>query len=1666
MSRDIKDFGNLRDNVSNPSGPTPAQAMPSDRQFAREFIGALIRLAQRDVGLLSDPTNVSDRQAAAAEVAEFGAASTDLALEFAKAAAEATSVEGRAHGTLRRAYRASKDSAQLGRAYMREAKTARDGSREILATMGALQAALRRQMGPDEAIRVIEKLETQVKEEAPELRELWMLLAEDVYVLADRPVDAALRRRERFSSLVEREPKAYEAHSTLALQTAALAQVAGSSDDDVMSWLDVAFQASPSMEGARPLLRKAWAEGQLAYVEKLLHALAQSSDDADIRSSTLYQLGMLYAWRLGAVPEAMRVLNEAFAAGASSGVSAVAFIALARAQGERAFPDEFAGALSQRVECAASSMERADLLTQMAERFDADLAIAESAIELAESALGEFPGWTPALRLLGTIHARDGRWEKLIELHMRQLEFERDPDERRRLHERIAEIAQDELRDVERAESHLLAALDHGWRSSTSRRLLQIYRETSRSIELVGHLLSCARSAQIRSEKLRFFEEAAVVSETRLHDVERAIAVWNESLGVDPTYITAISALERLYYGLNRWEELLALRDHEISLTPEHETGARTALMSGCGEIAVRRLANPDLAEEWYGRALALDPLCDDALRGLGTIYKQQSRWDDLVAMTERELDRSGTPERRARCLRLIGETYVRELNHLAGAAQAYRRLGQLGSEWHEEALIWLERIYEAQSDSEKRISVLRGRRKLVASEDDPRVRTWTSRLSFRVAEVLEWNQRKPELAALEYVGALGDPALVLEAIAALDRCLATGAVRPEDRTFVLDALREALEGLDARALRAAMELLLSEARRAKDDELSEQLLDMMTEIWVADPAVVEPAALRALQRKEFGKAERIRAKLFAATGAEARTSSPHAKTDHLRDVWRLLDSENVVDADTILGELPHPLASWLAQDAGLMRGFEGADDREQLSLIQQGAVSLSELVGDDRSWISRNLSVMAARAMHDRKRLVELLEFAARQAEEPVLELRLWLDASAEVLVDAATRQRWLRQAAALGIYDHPLREDLYRALQASGDMEGLAGALVDHVYSGEASGDALAVLALRAAHAWEHLHRNADALEMLRLATVSAPSSGEVACEKSRIELLMNDVDAARETLEQALSSGCEDDRRFDVVTRLGELHLRDGGDRPRAIALLEDAWATHGQRREVGLKLAQAHLAYGDAARGAGLFESILETPIAEDDIRYWVTLGRTRAERLDEVERGEETLWSVFEAWPERNEALHALHDIAQRKQRLIPYAARLESTLQSRADIRAPRRASLWMELGQTQHHELSRFEAAEYAFASALEAGADPSVATLRRAEAVSALDRKDAAAKLLVEAVGYEEFELQELGEVAEKLDVHFSHTRDHGRSRTIRQLRRSMGVQVPELKPGSRRVAREAVSAEFVWNLLGLGESFQLEREFLVELAPLAARVNRHEKPRLELERYSPEEYREFHEAWLNLQTYLSLENLKFQIAPNARVSLWLDAETVALPGARVGSSTIHSVNYHAGWVAGVSFAKLAPFIGMTDAKIRDLIAAVAQSVGLPFEGEAGVYAAEVQTSFAGALTGHARAVKRAQAALQGAPEVALRGGEGRMNQILGIGDRVGTAFADHAGESMREVLRSNGALLEVAGAIDPAGLQGHARARALFVWMLSDSYAQLRELLGIGQRNVDVR
>lgn len=1620
------------------------RAVPSDRLLPREFADELYRLATRDAELLNDPNFVSDRWLIAAEVAAFGLADENAAVRAATTAADAPSVDGRVFSTLRYAARIKKDARALQQNYVQDAERGRQAHDRAFAELGAMLLDLRAGAPAREALEILGRVKDAIRTLDPQAIALWRALSEDVLVAigkADRALDL---REQRWNHLQNQQDIDSEDFAALALSAAALAEHAEASPQDVLAWYDAAFGMEPDVRTARPMLRWAWKHNDYQRLDAVLHALADHAEDADVRASANYQQGMLRAHLMQNVQGGLASLRNATVSGRTAGLGAAAFLSLARSSHGNAVPHEVVDGLAARLEFAASGMERADLLTQMAERFDAEMQLPDVAVDMAREAVQECPDWTPALRLLGHIYGRDRQWEALVQLHATQLQCERDPDVCRTLHERIADVAYRELRETGLAESHLQSALEYGWKSSSAQLLAKIYRETGRWDVLYTHQLHAAEQSVAVGERLRLLQDAAEIAERKLHDLNRAVDAWTQALHADPDCSTAIAALERIFNENHRWEDLLRLSEHELSRVQHDHQSAYLTILCRCADIARTRLADLHTAESYYRRALEREPLYEDALRGLGTMLKEQGRWQDLIAMTEQEHDRAVSPERRAKCLRQIGEIYVRELNDLHSGLSAYRRLGALGSQWHEEALLWLERLYEATGDDDRLLGVMRGRREL-AADDEGR-----AKLSFRIAEVLEWKLREHAEALEAYVRAIDEPSVCDEVVAAMERCLAVGHISEDVRTAALQALQERIPHLEPTTARAAYELLLSHAQSHKDADEVIAWMEEMYARWPEDRWLAEHLALRALARGAWADAENVRA-TAAADGVDAQ-----------RIAWKALDAGDSLNDPNLLSDVPTgAVRAWMSRELGIPEGYPGAEERQVLRLIHNGGISVGELIQPADNWIEEHLAVSAARALGNAKVLEQNLESIAQQAEEPLLEMRLWLDAAGEGAIATDVRRSWLRRAASTGNYEHPLREDVYRALQTTGDIEGLVLALNDHINSGVVQGDALALLALRRGRALDGLGRPQEAIASLRTAMVHAPANARIALEKSRIEALFGDMEAARSTIESVLSSGCPEEHRQEVYLRLTELHSVEGGDRQRAIEALEEAFQRSGRSEELGTRLAEMHLQFGDASRGAKLLESLLTQPMEESELHLWILLGRTYAQRLEQIEKAESLLWAAFDAFPARSEPLTQLEEIALRSSRASEFARALWERLDRAEEIglSKERLAKLWLHLGDFQLDTLNRPEEADRSFEAAVEAGANRSYAQRRRARAVEQQgERAEDAAKLLVDAVASKDFPLGNLPDIVGELDRLYAQSGQMSRLRTVRQLRKIFGHATPDVGLADRRAVDEALRLDTVLDAMGHGMLNARERFVLAESSKLAARVFSKRSiggTRLEKDRYRPEDYGYFDEHLNHVCAILHAEVPRLTVAVNGVAATTLDGVSFYVPGPRIRDDQPASAKFWAAWIGAMSASKLGLYANVEDEDIRGLLAAVAQSAGDTVD-PAWLDTAEDIHSLMWISQR-----RNAESAHRKAPEVAQAYGEGRAQAIRAIGDRFGAAYSDHPGIALYEVLRASGQTVR-DGHIQSADLRNVPRALDLVRFLLSDEFLTLRSALGIGTRD----
>jgi tetratricopeptide (TPR) repeat protein len=129
--------------------------------------------------------------------------------------------------------------------------------------------------------------------------------------------------------------------------------------------------------------------------------------------------------------------------------------------------------------------------------------------------------------------------------------------------------------------------------------------------------------------------ELAVLCEERLGDLARAEAAWLEVLKIEPTYMPAYDALDRLYRGDERWEDLRGLLERRERNTADPDR--RKAILLAICDLDENVLEDLPGAIAAYEQVLELDPQLMRAYKALERLLEAREAWDELERLLARE---------------------------------------------------------------------------------------------------------------------------------------------------------------------------------------------------------------------------------------------------------------------------------------------------------------------------------------------------------------------------------------------------------------------------------------------------------------------------------------------------------------------------------------------------------------------------------------------------------------------------------------------------------------------------------------------------------------------------------------------------------------------------------------------------------------------------------------------------------------------------------------------------------------------------------------------------------------------------------------------------------------------------------------------------------------------
>ena len=403
-------------------------------------------------------------------------------------------------------------------------------------------------------------------------------------------------------------------------------------------------------------------------------------------------------------------------------------------------------------------------------------------------------------------------WQDLVDLYNVLVADVMDEVLAISLHMKVARFFETEISDLDQAAGAYKRILAIDPQNLDALNALEaIYMRTEAYQDLAATILKKTEVILEADDRKTLFFRAAQIYEDVLEDLDQSIKVYQQVLEIDEVDTTAIEALERLFFRLERWEDLKEIFARKVELCEEVDD--KKQILYRLGALHVEQLADVDRAIETFQGVLDLDPDDLTAIRSLDALYQQAARWYDLLQVLERQVELAGPSPDAVNLKHRIGKLWEHELGDLTRAVETYREvlstdpnhettLAALDAIVHAEdepviAAQVLEPIYEQACEWEKLIDLYEV---MVKHVDDPFRKL---ELLHRIAELYEHQLDNAAQAFEAYSRALREDSGDEQALAHLERLAdyikgweALAALYEQELEKLLDPERQIAMGL------------------------------------------------------------------------------------------------------------------------------------------------------------------------------------------------------------------------------------------------------------------------------------------------------------------------------------------------------------------------------------------------------------------------------------------------------------------------------------------------------------------------------------------------------------------------------------------------------------------------------------------------------------------------------------------------------------------------------------------------------------------------------------------------------------------------------------------------------------------------------------------------------
>ena len=394
-----------------------------------------------------------------------------------------------------------------------------------------------------------------------------------------------------------------------------------------------------------------------------------------------------------------------------------------------------------------------------------------------------------AVASLDRLFVQDERWEDLVELLHRQLEYVETPGELIPLKLRLGLLYEERLDDVagaidsyeevlrsEGTNPDAMAALerllgneDHRFR--VAQILEPIYQATDDWQKLVVIYDAQLESIDDQVRRMEILREISSIHEHRSGDNRKAFEAMAKAWREDITDTEVLQSLEALATKLEDWGRLVTVLQEGIEGSYDYELQANIWLK--IARIHEEAESNPVAAVDAYNKLLGVKEDSEEAVNSLERLLPALDRFAELVAILRKKAELAPDPLDAKDCFYKIAEIQETTLEDTDEAISTLRHLLNI-DDADEVAIASLERLYLASEAWTELVGIYQ--RKIESLMDADERRT----VIFQMAYVYEAKVEEAFEAVAAYRSVLDENPDDIEALVALNRLYTNEKMWPD----------------------------------------------------------------------------------------------------------------------------------------------------------------------------------------------------------------------------------------------------------------------------------------------------------------------------------------------------------------------------------------------------------------------------------------------------------------------------------------------------------------------------------------------------------------------------------------------------------------------------------------------------------------------------------------------------------------------------------------------------------------------------------------------------------------------------------------------------------------------------------------------------------------------